>query len=164
MTTTFERPQGHDGQGRIHPSARVGGPPEDREWLDSGQPCRPPLIEHDAIISAYVTIDAGTTRPTRVGHGTLIMAHAHIGHDAHIGNHTDIGTGAIIGGHAEIETAAKIGLGAIVLPYRRVGANAVIGAGAVITKDVPPGEVWAGNPARKLPPKNPVPYSQRAAA
>lgn len=30
----------------------------------------------------------------------------------------------------------------------RIGDDAVIGAGSVVTKDIPAGEVWAGNPAK----------------
>ena len=31
-----------------------------------------------------------------------------------------------------------------------IGARAVIGAGSVVTKDVPDGEIWAGNPAKRI--------------
>ncbi len=47
-----------------------------------------------------------------------------------------------------IERNAWLGGGAIVLPGVKVGENAVVGAGAVVTKDVPPSVVVAGNPAR----------------
>jgi len=43
-----------------------------------------------------------------------------------------------------------VGANATVLPGRAVGDWAVIGAGAVVTHDVPLGEVWVGNPARPL--------------
>lgn len=39
---------------------------------------------------------------------------------------------------------------AVVLPGCSVGRNSVVGAGSVLIKDVPSGEVWAGNPARKI--------------
>ena len=43
-----------------------------------------------------------------------------------------------------------IGSNATILGGVKVGDGAMVGAGSVVTKDVPPGEVWAGNPARKL--------------
>ena len=47
-----------------------------------------------------------------------------------------------------IEDNVWIGGGAIICPGVRVGRNAVIGAGAVVTKDVPENTVVVGNPAR----------------
>ena len=49
-----------------------------------------------------------------------------------------------------IRARASIGAGAVILPGLAIGYNAVIGAGAVVTKNVPDGETWVGNPARKL--------------
>jgi len=45
---------------------------------------------------------------------------------------------------------AFIGINAIILGVGRIGKGAIIGAGAVLTKDVPDYEVWVGNPARKI--------------
>lgn len=42
---------------------------------------------------------------------------------------------------------ASIGAGAVILPGVTIGAGAMIGAGAVVTKSVPAGETWFGNPA-----------------
>jgi acetyltransferase-like isoleucine patch superfamily enzyme len=47
-----------------------------------------------------------------------------------------------------VERGATIGSGAVVLGGVRVGANALVGAGAVVTRDVAPGEVVRGVPAR----------------
>lgn len=49
-----------------------------------------------------------------------------------------------------IKYGARIGGGAVILAGLTIGEQAMIGAGAVVTKDVPPREVWVGNPARKL--------------
>lgn len=49
-----------------------------------------------------------------------------------------------------VERRASLGSGAIVLGGIRVGEGAVVGAGAVVTKDVAPGAVVAGSPARVL--------------
>ena len=37
-----------------------------------------------------------------------------------------------------------------ILPGITVGSNAIVGAGSVVTRDIPEGEVWAGNPARRI--------------
>ena len=45
---------------------------------------------------------------------------------------------------------ASIGSGSVILCGITIGAGAMIGAGAVVTKSVPAGEIWVGNPARFL--------------
>jgi acetyltransferase-like isoleucine patch superfamily enzyme len=49
-----------------------------------------------------------------------------------------------------VEDGVDLGIGSILLPGLRVGEGAVIGAGSVVTRDVPAYEVWAGVPARFL--------------
>ena len=49
-----------------------------------------------------------------------------------------------------IKKGASIGSGATILSKIKIGANAIVGAGSVVTKDVPPNAIVAGNPARVL--------------
>jgi acetyltransferase-like isoleucine patch superfamily enzyme len=49
-----------------------------------------------------------------------------------------------------IEDDAWIGFGAIILAGVRIGRGAIVGAGSVVTKDIPPYEICAGVPARKI--------------
>lgn len=49
-----------------------------------------------------------------------------------------------------IEDDVMIGCGAVILPGVRLGQGCQIGAGAVVTKDVPAHEVWVGNPAKLM--------------
>src|SRR6195256_2684695 len=49
-----------------------------------------------------------------------------------------------------IKKGASIGSGATILSNTEIGENAIVGAGSVVTKDVPPNSVVAGNPARVL--------------
>jgi serine O-acetyltransferase len=84
------------------------------------------------------------------GLGTVIHAHAVIG------NRVVIGPGITIGGKTPhhdvpiIEDDVDIGAGARILGPIRVGRGAVIGANAVVVKDVLPGAVVAGVPARVI--------------
>jgi UDP-2-acetamido-3-amino-2,3-dideoxy-glucuronate N-acetyltransferase len=48
-----------------------------------------------------------------------------------------------------VEDQVSIGACAVILPGVTLGRGCKIGAGAVVTKNVPPGEIWVGNPARK---------------
>lgn len=47
-----------------------------------------------------------------------------------------------------VKRGASIGAGSTILCGVTIGENAMIGAGSVVTKDVPAGQVWVGNPAR----------------
>jgi acetyltransferase-like isoleucine patch superfamily enzyme len=49
-----------------------------------------------------------------------------------------------------IKKGASVGSGSTILANITVGENAIIGAGSVVTKDVPPNSIVAGNPAKLL--------------
>lgn len=58
------------------------------------------------------------------------------------------GDSNIVAYPVEIKEGAFIGAHAMILKGVTIGKHSVIGAGSVVTKDVPDGEIWAGNPAR----------------
>jgi len=49
-----------------------------------------------------------------------------------------------------VEDGASVGSGTTILCGLTIGARAMIGAGSVVTKSIPAGELWAGNPARYI--------------
>jgi maltose O-acetyltransferase len=50
----------------------------------------------------------------------------------------------------KIEQGVFVGARAIILPGVTIGENAIIGAGSVVTKNIPANEIWGGNPAKKI--------------
>lgn len=52
-----------------------------------------------------------------------------------------------------VKKGASIGSGSTLLGGITIGENAIVGAGSVVTRDVPPNSTVAGNPARVLPPR-----------
>ena len=50
----------------------------------------------------------------------------------------------------KIRKGASIGAGSTILPGLEIGENAMVCAGSVVTKNIPAGEIWVGNPAKFL--------------
>lgn len=60
----------------------------------------------------------------------------------------DSGMGNYKRGKVHIRKGAYLGMNVLVVKPVTIGENAIVGAGSVVTKDIPDAEVWAGNPAR----------------
>lgn len=116
-----------------------------------------PVIQHPrACISTTSLIDEGSQMlagsvisvMSTVGKACIINTNASVDHECIIGNGVHIAPGATLCGCVTVEDFSMIGAGAVVLPRLKIGADSIVGAGSVVTKDVPPSVVVTGNPAR----------------
>lgn len=122
----------------------VGGDPQDLTY--TGQRVRLEVGDENEF-REFCTVHRGTIKgggATRIGSHNLIMAYAHIGHDCIIGDHVILTNGAQLAGHSIVEDYAGISAFCLFHQFVRIGAHAYIGAGTIITQDVPPFSLIVG--------------------
>lgn len=91
---------------------------------------------------------AAVSEETVLGRQCIVNTGASVDHECVLGDGVHVMPGATIAGLVAIGDGATIGSGATVLPRLSIGAGAFVGAGAVVSRDVPPGAVVTGVPAR----------------
>ncbi len=109
------------------------------------------MVGEGAIFCPFTTLTSNIV----IGVHFQCNIYSYIAHDCVIGDFVTFAPGVKCNGNVHIEDHAYIGTGAILkqgtsdLPLR-IGRGAVVGMGAVVTKDVAPGAIVVGNPARPL--------------
>ena len=109
-------------------------------------------IGDNAVIMMGAVINIGA----KIGEGTMIDMGVVLGGRAEVGKRCHIGAGAVLAGVIEppsatpviVEDDVLIGANAVVIEGVHIGQGAVVGAGSIVTHDVPAGAVVVGNPAR----------------
>jgi sugar O-acyltransferase (sialic acid O-acetyltransferase NeuD family) len=85
----------------------------------------------------------------RIGDNVLISIGSAVGHDTAIGDNTVISTLVSISGNCTIGSGCYIGTTACIKERVSVGENTIIGMGSCVFRDVGPGMIAVGNPARE---------------
>lgn len=116
------------------------------------------VVSKDAMISSSATVGNGTfisagakiNSLARIGEGTILNTGCIIEHECIIHNFCHIAPGTVLLGNVQIGETSLIGGNTVVKQGVKIGSNVIVGAGAVVLKDIPDNEIWAGNPAKKL--------------
>ena len=132
------------------------------------------LSPPDLSKAAFVADNATVIGKVEVGEGASIWYGTVVRGDVErivIGNHTNVQDGAVLHGDpglvtvledyvtvghravihsAHIEKGCLIGIGALILDGLRLGSGSIIGAGSIVTKDVPPSSMVLGVPGKKV--------------
>lgn len=116
------------------------------------------VVHPSCVVSASAKVGRGcqilpaavVNAGAHLGANVIINTGAIVEHDCEVGDHVHIATGARLASTVKVGSLAHIGAGATVIQCRNIGAGATVGAGAVVVKDVEPGAVVAGVPARAI--------------
>lgn len=108
------------------------------------------VIEDNVEIGANTCVDKGALGDTIIREGAKIDNMVHVAHNVIIGKNCRIICLVGIGGSVEIGDGSFIGISASIKNQNKIGKNAVVGMGAVVTKDVPDNTTVIGNPARPM--------------
>lgn len=80
-----------------------------------------------------------------VTNGCVILAHF---------RNTKLNTPMFTAGIVRLKRNCFIGCNSVICKPITIGENAIVGAGSIVTKDIPDNEVWAGNPAKFIKKRN----------
>ena len=108
------------------------------------------VIEDNVEIGANSCIDKGTLGNTIIQEGTKIDNLVHIAHNVNIGKNCLIIANSMIAGSTIIGANSWIAPSASILNGLSIGKNVTVGVGAIVTKNIPANETWAGFPARPM--------------
>lgn len=128
---------------------------EIQEYLESRQLVALVARHPTAFVADSASIGAGSQILANsticvdvvIGRGCIVNTGATVDHECCLGVGVHIAPGANLASCVTVDDYATIYAGAVVLPGITIGQGSIVGAGAVVTKDVFPNMIVAGNPA-----------------
>lgn len=116
------------------------------------------VIDPSVLISDSVEIGEGTiicagtiiTVDIKIGNHVIINLDCTLGHDDVIEDYVTIYPSVNVSGNVTIGECTELGTGMQVIQGKKIAAETVIGAGAVVVKDIEEKGTWVGSPAKKI--------------
>jgi UDP-N-acetylglucosamine acyltransferase len=137
---------GQDNQ--IFQFASIGAAPQDKKY--QGEPTQLTIGDRN-VFREFCTMHRGTAQGrglTSIGSDCLFMAYSHVAHDCDVGSNVILANCATMGGHVQIGEWVQLGGLSAIHQHCKVGAHAFVAGGAILTRDLPPYVMIAGNPAK----------------
>lgn len=144
----IEGPTSLGANNRIYPHACLG---TDAQDLGQAAPLARLEIGADNTFREFVTVNRGSAKDqgvTRIGDANFFMAYSHVAHDCVVGHHVIIANATTLAGHVTIGDHVNFGGLCAVHQFARIGSYAMVGGGSMMTHDVPPYVIAAGNRAK----------------
>lgn len=108
------------------------------------------IVEDNVTIGYNTTIDRGMLGDTIIGKGSKIDNQVQIGHNVVLGQNVVIAGHCGISGSVNVGNNVQMGGRVGIADHITIGEGASLAAAAAVMKDVPPGEIWSGYPAKPL--------------
>lgn len=116
------------------------------------------IVHPSAVVSRHATVGVGSVvfanavvnACATVGSGVIVNTGAVVEHDCTVGDFAHISPNAVLAGGVSVSDLAWVGACASVRQLIEIGKAAIVGMGAVVTRNVSDGIVVAGNPAKPL--------------
>ena len=122
---------------RVFQFAAIGAVPQDLKYRGEDSLL---VIGDGNTFREFTTVHPGTAggaMVTRIGDRNLIMNYAHIAHDCQLGNSNIVANGVQLGGHVTLEDYVVVGALSGIHQFVKLGDGAIIGAGSMVSQDVP---------------------------
>lgn len=101
-------------------------------------------------LSSFVGKNSSVNALAKIGQGVILNTSSVIEHECEIGDFSHIAPSATLAGNVKVGNSSFVGANSVCKQNISIGSNCILGSGSNLIKDLPDGEIWAGNPAKKI--------------